>query len=425
MVIAFATFFLGLTVGLHPVELDVAPGVVRVELHLDGELAHTLEGAPWGTELDFGDELRPRHLEALAFDAEGAEVSRIEQWVNLPHPPAAITVALDEHVPGKPRNALIRWETTTGNDPKSIRVSFDGKPLRFKGQGVQLPPHDLSSLHFLRVELDFGGGVEPVKELAFGGTYGDQVSTELTALPILVEKGQEAPTVESLQGLLTARGETLRVTAVEQGESNVVLLTNRPYRAPFEPQGMTLRHYARLPKDMTVNVLTTAPTRFEGVRASFMRFPMTRKLSREDGGLYFLASRLRADPVQKKKQRLGEAVAVAGLNAFQGGNRRAVVMILSRDLPDYELHPAYARRYLEHLHIPLHIWVPDTKPHPDHEVWGEARSISTIQLFKEAAEDLFESMEQQWIVWLDGNHLPQEIELAPNADGLSLVGPSS
>ena len=86
--IAFASLFLGLFLGVKPVEMVVGEGVAAVELRLDGRSMGTLRGAPWRRELDFGSELAPRHLEAVATPASKAtSFSTIcERWPAQPGP---------------------------------------------------------------------------------------------------------------------------------------------------------------------------------------------------------------------------------------------------------------------------------------------------------------------------------------------------
>jgi hypothetical protein len=95
-VIAFATLFLGLVLGVQPVEVMVAPEVERVDLLLDGTLARSLAGPPWRVPCDLGPLLTPRRLEAVAYDAGGRELGRTAQWLNLPRPPAETEWMLEE-----------------------------------------------------------------------------------------------------------------------------------------------------------------------------------------------------------------------------------------------------------------------------------------------------------------------------------------
>lgn len=63
-------------------ETLVAPSVARVELWLDGRRAATVAAAPFTAEVDLGRLPLPRRVEAVAFDAAGAELGRDETVVN-------------------------------------------------------------------------------------------------------------------------------------------------------------------------------------------------------------------------------------------------------------------------------------------------------------------------------------------------------
>jgi hypothetical protein len=65
------TLFLGLTQGPQPVALAVVGEVAAIELRLDGRAVERLAAPPWQGTVDFGLELVPRELEAVAFDASG------------------------------------------------------------------------------------------------------------------------------------------------------------------------------------------------------------------------------------------------------------------------------------------------------------------------------------------------------------------
>lgn len=63
-------------------ETLVAPSVARVELWLDGRRAATVAAPPFAAEVDLGRLPLPRRVEAVAFDAAGAELGRDETVVN-------------------------------------------------------------------------------------------------------------------------------------------------------------------------------------------------------------------------------------------------------------------------------------------------------------------------------------------------------
>ncbi|MEM9598361.1 MAG: hypothetical protein AAGD06_29115, partial [Acidobacteriota bacterium] len=82
--VEFVTLFLGLTFGVHPVQLTVTGDPVRVELRLDADVVATLDEPPWRAQVDFGSRLTPHELEAVAIGSDGAELGRARQWLNLP-----------------------------------------------------------------------------------------------------------------------------------------------------------------------------------------------------------------------------------------------------------------------------------------------------------------------------------------------------
>ncbi len=81
--IQFLTLFLGLFTGPHAVELRVAEPVAAVEVRLDGRALATLDAAPWELTIDYGSELAPHQLVAVARDASGRELDRVRRWINV------------------------------------------------------------------------------------------------------------------------------------------------------------------------------------------------------------------------------------------------------------------------------------------------------------------------------------------------------
>lgn len=427
--IAFVTFFLGLTFGVQPVEVAVGEEVARVELHLGGEVVATMDGPPWRTKCSFGDFLIPQFLEAVAFDAEGEEIARTHQWVNLPSDPVAVDLVLA----GKPgrRSVRLAWEYAFGDVPDRVQVTFDGRKLNVDDpHRFDLPPHDPESLHFLSVELDFSDGHTSMTELTFGGTYADEVSTELTAVPVEVDgKKARKLTVEDLTGYFAKAGslndgEALRVVAVEKGKAEIIIVVDREYRRHFVRmiQGISRQSFSligSLSRDHRLRFLAPVPTLRQGVASSYNLYPTSQELGFRDGSLPILLARYQA--VYTGEQQIADAVAVAGLVASRPRRRRAVVLLLGekdeKTEPDAsELRPAMSRTFLETLHVPFFVW-----SFGERDDWGEARNVSSFPRFSDAIRDLDRALERQWIVWIDGRHLPQEIELSPDAEGLRIA----
>src|SRR6266487_4544607 len=74
VVIAFASLFLALVVGVVPVTVLVEKPVAAIRVELDGRTVGRLAEAPWTLSLDFGAEPLPHELVARALDSEGREI---------------------------------------------------------------------------------------------------------------------------------------------------------------------------------------------------------------------------------------------------------------------------------------------------------------------------------------------------------------
>ena len=81
--------------------------------------------------------------------------------------------------------------------------------------------------------------------------------------------------------------------------------------------------------------------------------------------------------------------------------------------------PLQARRYLERLRVPFEVW--SLAGEAGEETWGKVVDVSSLTKFRRAVEKLSGIVDRQWLVWVDGIHLPQEIELAPEAVGIKLA----
>ena len=423
--IAFASLFLALVLGVKPVEVVVGEGVAVVEIRLDGKALGTLRQAPWVMPCDFGSELAPRHLEAIAKDTQGRELSRVSQWINLPQPPAVASVVLEPRQPGKPRVAQIAWQSAAGAEPESVTASFDGEPLAVVDpRRIELPPADESQLHLVQVELHFEDHVSSRVDLTFGGAYVDEVSTEITALPVKAPKKlRRAPTADQAQGWFVKGGEALRVIAVEKETAEIVVVMGRPFPRFVEPGSVYKPPKSLfLSGDQRIRFVFPVPQETQGVDVTFNLFPVTQPFDGGLGDLYSLLTRI-GHPKREREPRATSAVAIAGRVAYEGRHRRAVIFVPGSEqetLPG-SLNPSQVRRYLERLHIPFVVWNPESRRPPELEPWGEIRDVGSIKQLSAAFQELSELLEQQWIVWLDGQHLPQEIELTSQAAGFALV----
>lgn len=435
MKIAFITLFLGLALGPHALELAVDGPAASVELLLDGAVAGRIGGPPWKGEIDFGRTLVPHELVARALDAEGGEIARTRQWVNLPRPPAEVEIVLEGS--GNPSRARLTWQSRTGDKPTSLELTLDGQPLSLGTDGrAALPAYDPESAHVLSAELRFPANVAARKDVVFGGKYGSAVSTDLTAVPVRVRRGKL--TEASLRGRLFADGKPLAVAAVEKSPAEVFVVRELGVSAALgrlgeskkkrtvQGQGMSsrltiqddyLRYEIGLRKEDEVRFIYPIPRTYmaSGQRAEL--FDWSRPFTLQDGGMHWLLTRLMVPGGVRGSQRLADAVAVAGVQALSGSRPRAVVVVMGPDPEDASLtDPATVRQYLATVRVPLFIWSvvkpAETSP-PSLAGWGKIEDVSTVPRLRGAVAGLRDELESQWIVWVEGTHLPQSITLGP------------
>lgn len=422
--IAFASLFLGLVFGPRPVEVVVGDGVAAVELRLDGQQVALVREAPWVMECDFGPSITPRLLEAVAFDAQQRELGTVRQWLNLPQASAVLTAVFEPREEGKARVARLSWESSVGAEPQSVQASLDGAPLAVSDpRRLELPPVDESQLHLLSVEMEFENRVTSRVDLTFGGSYADEVNTEMTALPIAaVGKSKKVPTVAEVQGWFLNDGKPLRVVAVEKEQMELVFVMDRPFARFFGPgEKVKVPKSLHLTQEHRIRFIASIATEAQGVASNFNLFPISRTYSQEMGDLYnLLAGMGRVPP--KSEPRPAAAVAVAGLTAYESRRRRAVILVPSeRHRVDGKPTPAQVRTYLEDLRVPFFVWEPESRPSDQFAAWGEIRPVGTIKDLNAAFEEITALLDRQWVVWIDGKHLPQKITLAPEVKGFTLT----
>lgn len=422
--IAFATMFLGLVLGVQPVTVAVSDGVARVELLLDGHQIATVEGPPWTAPCDFGSELVPHAFEAVAYDADGSEIARAQQRINLPEPLADARIVLEK----EEESTVVRvlFDSVFRSEPEHATVRFDGRQLEVEDpHRFELPPFDDEQIHHLSVELEFPDNVIRIVETTFGGAFSDHIGTPQTAVPVVTNRGRPPREPSDLDGSFVKNGEPLRVLAVDDGLAEVVIVRDLSAQAGLDGlaanlreglrrwrRSVSLRSVAQLKKDQFVWLLEPYARRPEGAGYPLDAFPFSPQITQQDGGLPFLLTTLRPPVEPRHKQRLADAVAVAGRGVAQRNRRRAVLLILGEGDDSSSLTPAIARRYLKSIHVPLLVW--STKPAtPEANArWGEMREIGNPTQLEREVKRLAALLDKQRIVWLEGSHLPQQISLA-------------
>ena len=119
---------------------------------------------------------------------------------------------------------MLTWRAADESDPEEIQVRFDGEPLAVERGRVSLPRHDRRSVHVLTAELIFHDQLRAEVEVAFGGDYGEEVSTELTAVPLELDGWKSLPSAAEVESWLRIGDQPARVVAVESGPREVVLV---------------------------------------------------------------------------------------------------------------------------------------------------------------------------------------------------------
>jgi hypothetical protein len=435
--IVFVTLLLGLISGPYPIEVTVSGPVAAVEFTLDGApVGSRLSGSPWVGRVDLGSDLRPHELVARALDSSGHEISRATQWVNVPRPSAEVDVVLANDEKGTPRSAQLNWQSVNGVQPTSITLTLDGEPLQVDKTGkAALPARDLGSLHVLSADLWFPPGTTARRDVVYGGQYGSEVSTELTAVPVRMAARKSLPPPMGLAGWFTAAGQPLSVAAVENGPAKVILVRvptgaemfDKLVPASRRAWADSMQSWMQLDPADRVRILSLGSSRHEGSKVPAELFEMSRELTGKDGGMFWhlTSSRLLKDPRQGK-ERIADAVAVAGLQAASENDRRAVVLVLGGDTEDSSRYDVRTvRRYLASIRVPLFVWSLYRTKTLAALVWGGEQvveDVSSMSRLEAAVARLKGELADQRIVWVDGHHLPQSIALSPAAAGLQLAG---
>ena len=441
--VTFISAFLGLVLGVQPVELAVGVDVAAVELRLDGKSLGFLRGEPWVLACDFGPELAPHELVAIAFDDQGRELDRASRWLNLPQPRSQAELLLD----GDGTEARVVWRSADGTAPDAWEIRFDGKVLEVEDPAAfELPDYEPDDLHFLQAELQFGRSTAHTERIV-GGQAGDVVNTGLTAFVVALDQGKP-PSIETMEGWLTKDGEPLEVVSIERGGSDIVVVqeatprlwsqlrkvrrealkvSNRSFITDRLTTGLNRDDQLRVMLPVGQRVETAAMEQFHisfdfaaikqapsshGVVQAVVAGPTARGLLATFP--YPPEGALREDA----PRRVADAVAVAAQAVSAARRTRAVVLVKGAGTEDLSQHSrAVVRRYLERLQVPLVVWSPepsgpDTR---DADDWGAVQEIATARQLQRAVIHLREVLDRQWVIWVKGRHLPHQIQLSPVA----------
>lgn len=383
---------LGLVNGEFPVSIYVDPKVQRVELLRNGQRIGEVKGAPWQALINFGPELVPHELTAVAYDAAGNEIGRDTQLVNLPRP--AAEAAIDLRRDGEGFRVSVQWKHIGEAKVRDIAWKVDGKSFGAGEASLRLPALEPRNLHVVGVEVKFWDGVVARQERVFGGLFNEEMPTELTAALVHTREGSTDPA-----SCFRLNGQPVPAAAVEKSEALVVLVRDPdPAVARRAFRGAQARFRWSL-DDVDLRIMwPTATTVVEkDGRSAANLFEHSQLIDGKMGTHALLTGR--GGP-RKNERRYADAVAVSGVYAAVGGKRRAVVLVVGKEKDASKQDAAVVRRYLERIGVPLVVWSLIGRKPEVTNVWGEVVDVSSLQKLHQATEELRQELERQRVAWL-------------------------
>ncbi|MCP4898959.1 MAG: hypothetical protein GY906_18465 [bacterium] len=455
--IVFVTVLLGLVVGSHTVQMNVAGPVTEIEVVLDGELIERLTAEPWQLRCDFGPVLRPHQLTAIARNAEGRELSRVSQMINVGQSQAKASWGFEVGDDGWPEEVDLFWESVGQRHPRSMEVTFDGEPVELPDGGlIPIPPHDRAVSHFMKAEIAFSDTEVLTLQAAFGGLFGDEVRTDLSAIVVVVPDGVK-PQAQEMQSWFHKKGQSLRVVAVEQGPVEVVVVGHpdaqqrfdlmdawQDKRTELQQSENELEEpgsWEQLVSQASLSFFSplAAPCSSSAIGSDLFPQSAVWPLDRSDG---FLGALQRAGTA-RHPVRLADAVALAGLAAYKRQHRRAVILMIDGNHEDGGRHTSdEVQEFLRLLQVPLEVW--SVSDDGALSLWGEVQQVGrdripmsetdpgwtdsdfgrAVENLDDAVKNLGRRLERQWVVWLEGGHTASQISIAEEA-GIRFAAASS
>ncbi|MBW3672411.1 MAG: DUF4982 domain-containing protein [Acidobacteria bacterium] len=423
--ISFARQFLGLIDGVIDVALHAGPDVTTVELFHNGSSVGLRDTEPWSFRLDLGDAPLPGELLAVARNQDGRKIGRVRQWLNLPRPWAEVAIILREGGDGR-MVAHVTYDSVGGETPVRVSAAVNGNPVAVADfSTIALPAVNLKHVHVLRVEAHFPKAGIASREVVFGGDYVHEENTELSSVAVQLQQQMEL-SPEDLE--IVVDGESASVVAIEKGPADLIVVVDPAAlrrlpqvvstvrQGPVKSSVIVARMAALTPGEPGVHLRLLWPVAVagegdQGRQTGYRLFPSTAPDDASDttGLLWNLASA--GFPPSNRAVRLADAVAVAGMMAIERSRRRAVLLLHGGSSSEGDSTPAAIRQYLNQLRVPLVVWSLGTPDESTIEEWGQIEVVSGSRSIRHAWTDLLRNLDLQRVVWVEGLHLPQEIEL--------------
>jgi hypothetical protein len=402
--IVFLTLFLGLVSGTQPIAMQVSGPVKLVRLYLDGKEVAAVH-APWRTVVELGNELTPREMTAVGFDADGDEVARATQVLNLPRPQAEFDVVV-----GRDTLAL-HWRHLMNLAPKRALVTLDGKPLALDARlRAKLPKLDPQVPHIVSAELHFEDGFLARRELVIESARSSSVGTELT--PVLVRETAKKHPATWDGCLALPSGKSVRTAAVEKPPALLIIVKDPDAAEVTQPLRMYLRggvaldsptrRTMALDPDTYMRILWPVSKRYVGSdSAASVLFEPSEDVSASKSGLLPMLLGGYVGESADSPRQFVDATAVAGVRAITGSWRRAVVVLLSASADASKHDARVVRRYLQSVGVPLFVWSV-TGPRPElADAWGEIEDVSDLGRLAQATKKIRDTLAEQRIAWVD------------------------
>ncbi|HVE69920.1 MAG TPA: hypothetical protein VNI54_01025 [Thermoanaerobaculia bacterium] len=382
--LVFVTRLLGLMSGPRTIDAQVDPAVHSVELVLDGKHAQTLRRAPWRTTIDFGPELAPHALTAIGRDAEGRELARDTQFINVPRPQAEIGVMF------RKGRAEITWQHIGGAMPKKMQVKLGSKVLASTlTRSVKLPELSPDALNVLSVDLEFEDGSTARRDVVFGG-FAEEVPAELTATIVRERGGGEKDRANCFR----AGDRNVAASAVETGD--IALLVVRNGASPGDEFRRRNLNGLRLPEQSFAMRRTQVRFIWPVAQGNASSDLFASSVPMSATSMRFLL--LNGTGPQGLTLRFADAVAVAGTEALREPRRRAVILMLNGEEDQSRYKPETVRGYLERIGVPLYVW--SLAGPVRGKAWGEVTDVSTNERLFEAVRRLEKDLQPLRVAWL-------------------------
>ena len=425
--VEFVTLLLGLISGPHVVELSAEPHVAAIHLKLDGETVEVLDtGPPWRTTLDIGSDLRPRRLEAVAFNRAGGETGRAQQILNYTRPSHEIGLTLDPARADGGRTGRVVWRAVLDQAPERADLRFDGQPIAVAADGsFPLPPYDLGVPHVIEATAVFPDGVESRAELALGGGLGEQVTSALSPLALRSKRGRPWAAGKAA-GWIEHQGRPVEVFATRAAPRRLVLVRDTSinrgigyYSAQLDRMKYDIPWRGEI-DDTYLTLVSPVPIDRHGGAFQVDDVPLT--LTRREEMRRLLSSHFTVHPADnaddaRVRQKLWAALAVAGKRAAASQGTRAVFLMVDEDLDPGSAgqdQPSLrvALDYLASLRVPVFIWGPNDEALEALGLDGEERAYDGLRGLMRVMEHIDVELDSQTLVLVEGDFLPHEVELA-------------